>query len=223
MKGWKVSRTGKIVLNLLLVLLLWAGIWLNNGAPYPTAKMELHRMERQNLLPPSEIVFWEEESGQAAQMVGIGEDFVVSAAFTRRGRSISNGIAVLPRKDEPMLVWLRNAMEGETASGESAWGLTLVLIQAPEEAVRAELDVKVKNYTAGEPFEMKLEETRREDGLFCFWFDPTTKDAYGEPLGTSWSRGNYVLRLYREDGSLIGEYNGYLDEGLYTGGMYLRG
>lgn len=221
MKGWKLSRTGKIVLNFLVVLLLWTGMWLNNGAPYPTAKMELHRMERQNLLPPSEIVFWEEESGQAAQMVGIGEDFVVSAAFARRGRSSSNGIAVLPRKEEPMLVWLRNAVEGETASGESAWGLTLVLIQEPEETVRAELDVKVKNKTAGEPFEMKLEETRREDGLFCFWFDPTTKDAYGEPLGTSWSRGNYVLRLYREDGSLIGECAGYLDEGLYSGSIYL--
>ena len=222
MKGWKLSRTGKIVLNFLVVLLLWTGIWLNNGAPYPMAKMELHRMERQNLLPPSEIVFWEEESRHAAQMVGVGEDFVVSAAFTRRGHSSSNGIAVLPRKEEPMLVWLRNAMEGETASGETAWGLTLVLIQAPEETVRAELDVKVKNKTAGEPFGMKLKETRREDGLFCFWFDPTTKDAYGEPLGTSWSRGNYVLRLYRKDGSLIGEHTGYLDEGLYSGRVYLR-
>ena len=222
MKGWKLSRTGKIVLNFLVVLLLWTGMWLNNGAPYPTAKMELHRMERQNLLPPSEIVFWEEESGQAAQMVGIGEDFVVSAAFARRGRSSSNGIAVLPRKEEPMLVWLRNAVEGETASGESAWGLTLVLIQEPEETVRAELDVKVKNKTAGEPFGMKLKKNRREDGLFCFWFDPTTKDAYGEPLGTSWSSGNYVLRLYKEDGSLIGEHTGYLDEGLYSGRVYLR-
>ena len=222
MKGWKLSRAGKTVLNLLVVLLLWAGIWLNNGAPYPTAKMELHRLERHNLLPPSEIVFWEEESRQAAQMVGVGEDFVVSASFMRRGRSSSNGVAVLPRKEEPMLVWLRNAMEGETASGESAWGLTLVLIQTPDETVRAELDVKVKNYTAGEPFEVKLEETRREDGLFCFWFDPTIKDAYGEPLGTSWSRGGYVLRLYREDGSLIGEYTGYLDEGLYSGQVYLR-
>lgn len=221
MKGWKLSRAGKTVLNLLVVLLLWAGIWLNNGAPYPTAKMELHRLERQNLLPPSEIVFWEEESRQAAQMVGVGEDFVVSASFMRRGRSISNGIAVLPRKEEPMLVWLQGTLE-EEVSGELCAGRALVLIQAPEEAVRAELDVKVKNYTAGEPFEVKLEETRREDGLFCFWFDPTIKDAYGEPLGTSWSRGGYVLRLYRENGSLVGEYTGYLDEGLYSGQVYLR-
>ncbi len=32
MKGWKLSRAGKTVLNLLVVLLLWTGIWLNNGA-----------------------------------------------------------------------------------------------------------------------------------------------------------------------------------------------
>ena len=222
MKGWKLSRTGKIILNLLLVLLLWTGMWLNVGAPYPTAKMELRRLERENLLPPSEIVFWEENSRQAAQMVGVGEDFVVSAAFARRGSGTSNGIAVLPRREEPMLVWLRSAVEGKAASGDSAWGLTLVLIQTPEEAVRAELDVKVKNKTAGEPFNMYLEETRQEDGVFCFWFDPTTKDAYGEPLGTSWSRGSYILRLYKEDGSLIGEYTGYLDEGLYSGRVYMR-
>ena len=220
MKGWKLSRAGKTVLNLLVVLLLWTGIWLNNGAPYPTAEMELHRLERENLLPPSEIVFWEEKSRQAAQMVGVGEDFVVSAAFARRGRSSSNGIAVLPRKEEPMLVWLQGTLE-EEVSGELRAGRALVLIQEPEETVRAELDVDVRNYTAGESFKMKLEETRRGDGLFCFWFDPTTKDAYGEPLGTSWSRGSYVLWLYNEDGSLIGEHTGYLDDGLHSGHIYM--
>ena len=52
MNGVKLGRKGKIALNLLLVLLLWVGIWLNNGAPYPSAEMELRRMERENLLPP---------------------------------------------------------------------------------------------------------------------------------------------------------------------------
>lgn len=223
MKWMKLSRAGKIIRNLLLILLLWVGIWLNAGAPYPTAEMELRRMERQNLIPASEVVFREESlDRQSAQMIEVGEDFVVSAAFIRTGSYSSDSIAVLPREEEPMLVWLRHTTQGESVSGEQRAGLTLTVIQTPEDAAWAELDVAAKNKTAGKPADIRLERTHREDGLFFFWFDPALKDAYGESIGTDWSRGVYVLRLYREDGSLIGEYAGYLDGGLYSGGIYLR-
>lgn len=223
MKRIRLGRKGKIVLNLVLTLVLGIGIWLNCGAPYPTAKLELQRMERMNLIPSGEIVYWEEAPNrQSAQMVSVGEEFVVSAAFGRSGRSRGESISVQPREEGPMLVWLRETLEGETASGEVALGRAAVAVQIPEEAVRAELDLNWYREPFGE-IEGLLGE-RQENGMFLFWFDPTREDLNGEPMGTGWSlsSGTYVLRLYWEDGSLLGEYDGYLDQGLHSGGIYLR-
>ena len=47
--GWRTVR------NLVVVLVCLYGLWAWADYPLPTAKMEFRRLERQNLLPPSEI------------------------------------------------------------------------------------------------------------------------------------------------------------------------
>ena len=59
----RLGRKGKIVRNLLLCLPLIGYLWVEGGCRMPTAEMEFRRAERRNLLPPSEIIFWKEDSG----------------------------------------------------------------------------------------------------------------------------------------------------------------
>lgn len=217
MKGLKLSRGANIAVNVVLTLVFCAGIWLNKGAPYPTAMMELRRMERQNLLPPSQIVYLEDSAvGVGADMVGLGKNWVVSATYRRFGSGHNKYISVFPKREGPMPIPLPSPVEVMVQPGEKRWCNALVVIQIPEDAAQAQLDVDWKDWRgAVEGIDGEL----RDNGVFFFWFDPDRFDAYGETMGTSWSfgQGNYSLRLYDTDGALLSEHTGYISDGLYTG------
>jgi len=216
MKKWKLSRGGQIVLNLLLTFGVCVGIWINKGAPYPTAMMELRRMERRNLLPASEIVYWQERStGVGADMVGVGESWVVAAGFHRYQSSCTRTISVQPRTEGPMLVPMPDAIPVMTVPGQAQWCNALVVIQTPEGAVRAELDVDWGDWKGSVE---GLEGELRDNGVFFFWFDPGRPDENGNPIGTNWSlrRGAYTLRLYGQEGTLISEHTGIISGGLWS-------
>lgn len=53
----RLGRGGRTVRNLLLTAALALMIWGQYGCPLPTAEMEFRRLERQYLLPRSEIVY----------------------------------------------------------------------------------------------------------------------------------------------------------------------
>lgn len=217
MKGLRLGRRGKIVRNLLLVVLLWVGIWIHYGAPYPTAELELRRLERENILSSGEIVFWHEGTGErSAHMIRVSEDRVISSAYICGGGE-SKGIAVYPRMEGPMPVMLQLHLGREDEEGIVRWGEGLVLIQTPEEAAIAELEIQWAHWQ-GPKGGGAFRESRREDGTFCFWFDPDAVDVNGEPIGFNWSLEGeaYILRLYRENGSLLEEREGYIPKGVFA-------
>lgn len=53
----RLGRGGRTVRNLLLTAALALMIWGQYGCPLPTAEIEFRRLERQYLLPRSEIVY----------------------------------------------------------------------------------------------------------------------------------------------------------------------
>ena len=208
MKKWKLSRGGQIVLNLLLTFGVCVGVWINTGAHYPTAMMELRRMERQNLLPPSQIIYWQERStGIGADMVGVGESWVISAGYHRYQNSWTRTMTIYPRTEGPMLVTMPDAVPVMTAPGQTQWCNALTVIQTPEGAARAVLDVDWGDWRGSVE---GLEGELRDNGVFFFWFDPDRLDENGNPIGTNWSlsRGAYTLRLYGQDDEMISEHTG---------------
>ena len=62
MKRYKnLSRPKKAALNLALAVVLLFALWAYFDYPLPTTEMEFRRLERQNMLPKSEIVFLSEK------------------------------------------------------------------------------------------------------------------------------------------------------------------
>ena len=47
----------RVLINLLLIAALALFLWMEDGCPLPTQEMELHRRERQRLLPESTVVW----------------------------------------------------------------------------------------------------------------------------------------------------------------------
>lgn len=72
----RLSRGWKIVRNLAVTLICLSVLWAWAGYPLPTAELEFRRLERQNLLPPSELqgVFRRENQWVVA---GLQEDSVL--------------------------------------------------------------------------------------------------------------------------------------------------
>ena len=51
----RLSRRWKIIRNLALTLVCLYALWAWAGYPLPTAEMEFRRLERQSLMPPSQV------------------------------------------------------------------------------------------------------------------------------------------------------------------------
>ena len=117
-----------------------------------------------------------------------------------------------------MLVPLSDPVPVMTQPGNAQWCNALVVLQASEGAVRAQLDVKWDNWNAWKGSVKGLEGELRDNGVFFFWFDPDRPDADGNAIGTDWSLawGVYTLRLYDESGILLGENTGRIPKGLYS-------
>ncbi|RHR10735.1 hypothetical protein DWX58_04960 [Pseudoflavonifractor sp. AF19-9AC] len=54
---WRLSRGKTLALNLLIIAVAGAWLWGLAGYPLPTAELEFRRLERQCLVPRSELVF----------------------------------------------------------------------------------------------------------------------------------------------------------------------
>lgn len=93
----RLSRGWRTVRNLAAVLICLCVLWARAGYPLPTAELEFRRLERQNLLPPSELqgVFRRENQWV---VVGLREDGVLFSedrALDRWPRS-GAGAALVP-------------------------------------------------------------------------------------------------------------------------------
>ena len=208
-----VSRRDQTVFYLMWSVFLIFGIWLRMGYPLPTAELEFRRMERQNLLPQSEIVLnsrrttkirWRDlpelHIPYCTWMVGEGEDHVHVANLDYRqveSHPLEAGITAVPIYDAS--VWW-------TAPEEHHSAVPVMFFRVPEETDRAVVEIDAV-YGNGEDFRYQGEGWRLSPGRWIFAVDR------GESFSGGWyAGGSYTLILYRADGSLLLEKSGTLPE-----------
>ena len=219
----RLGRGGRTVRNLLLTAALALMIWGQYGCPLPTAEMEFRRLERQYLLPRSEIVyqtgFWnignvEEIKSRDGTYLSVFQPFVAgtikdqvyAATLYAPGKHIMN---VVPLGKGPTPIPINSVIAWVPEPGKT-WmsGCNLLFYQIPGETTRGELDVDTV-LLGGERFARYAQEgICLEEGLWLFSMK-SPEGAYSQ----DWYAGaSYALRLYGEGGELLLEQEGVLPE-----------
>lgn len=216
MKKRNLSRGGKTIRNLLATLLLLFGIWTGADGPLPGLEMRFRRLERENLLPESQIL-WQKE-GYVSILVGRTEERWV-AGYLREDDWTGGSLESWPLGDGPSPVPLTTMVEEPDEAGQPITGNAMLFLQVPDEAARAVVqvtgrsDVEVVRH-GGQGRTETFEGEDQGNGVFYFWMGPGLPDSAGS--GATYSEGlercPYALKLYRADGSLLLEQAGILPE-----------
>lgn len=228
LKAWAegklcLSRGKKLALNLVIILLAGGWLWGLAGYPLPTLEMEFRRLERQYLLPPSEMVFAAKDAAEwnaldgtglrwtGAAAVGVRDDVAVVASSDRLDGGL-NTIKAFALEDGPVLVpvaasqviWVEVV---EMSSSPRIDGV-LLLLQMPREAASGELELEV-TYRE-QTYHRDCPLFRLENGVWIAAVEPP-EGAYF----TDWYEGaRYTLRLWGEDGALLLEKTGTVPEAI---------
>lgn len=221
MQMWKrrprLGRRGKIARNLLVSLLLLLYIWGQFEYPLPFLTWEFRRLERVNLMPRSELLFAGRASKDTWESGGYFFQVSRDMFLGRTPEGITTavlGYAAFPRRTGDEMIDRYTLEEGPCPapfgfglgylSGEGDFGFVspLGFLQVPPETAQAELTVDlvyrdVPYHWSGPGFSVG-------NDVWMFPLD-TPEDGYSN----HWYCGaNYVLRLYRGDGSLLLEKEG---------------
>lgn len=122
----RLSRRWKIIRNLALTLVCLYALWAWAGYPLPTAEMEFRRLERQSLMPPSQVqgAF---RLDQERVVVGVLEDRVIFSEV--------HALDEWPRSEEgTTLVPIGHWMQTE---------LDVIAVDVPPETRSARLDMSL--------------------------------------------------------------------------------
>ena len=212
----KLGRGGKIVRNLVLVAGLALVIWAQYGCPLPTLEMEFRRAERENLLPPSEIVL---STGRITvahshepydpvpkvtqeQILGLGDDYAVAfwQNSSRRGASELVCWPFEEQEGQVKLVPLRHAVSDTRDENwpERESCVAVAALELPEGTARGEMTVEAEEGL----YQEKSEALERNLCLFAF---QSRLSSYSY----DWVQGlPYTLRCYDEAGELLLEQTG---------------
>lgn len=217
-----LSRGKKLALNLVIIVLAGGWLWGLAGCPLPTVEMEFRRLERQYLLPRSEVAyrsrFWsaggvgEIQSRDGTYLsvfepfiVGVTQDQAYSVTLRQAGW---HTVTVAPLGEKPAPVPVNSVIARVPEPGR-VWmsGCNLLFLQVPQETARAELDVDATLWD-DERFTRRAQKGLcLEDGVWLFSLEPPEGGYPGD-----WYEGAmYTLRLYREDGGLLLERNGVIE------------
>ena len=211
--------------NLLITLLLALVIWYAKGCPLPTQEMELHRRERQRLLPESTVV-WSYQGrlyNDRDMLVGVSPDYVHAYAENYR-------LTLWPRNgDTATLAVLPDRTRYQDKTG-SYLDPALVAVDPPPQAESARLFLdfteRYADPAAGEPSVAPTYtlEGERQEGVFFFQLqhqyrylggeDPTEAEqllrereedimAFLELEEPRWLSFSYTLTFYDGGGHLL--------------------
>lgn len=141
----KLSRTGKIVRNFALLIVLCLAFWFLEGSSMLTRESALRQMERKLFLLPGETVYESGSSGAGSyrQVFVLGGDYAYSAetsrfSFLDIGVSIHNAAA---KADGPVLIWGKTRPLRPVAED---WSTLLFCPWGPENAARAEVTLSAR-------------------------------------------------------------------------------
>ena len=212
----KLGRGGKIVRNLVLVAGLVLVIWAQYGCPLPTLEMEFRRAERENLLPPSEIVL---STGRITvahshepydpvpkvtqeQILGLGDDYAVAfwQNSSLRGASELVCWSFEEQEGQVKLVPLRHAVSDTRDENwpERESCVAVAALELPEGTARGEMTVEAQEGL----YQEESEVLERNLCLFAF---QSRLSSYSY----DWVQGlPYTLRCYDEAGELLLEQAG---------------
>lgn len=212
----KMGRGGKTVRNLVLAAALALVIWAQYGCPLPTLEMKFRRAERENLLPPSEIVL---STGRITvahshepydpvpkvtqeQMLGLGEDYAV-AFWQHSSFRGTNELVCWPFEEQPGQVKLAPLLHAVSDTRGEDWPerescVAVAALQLPEGTARGEMTVEA-------PEGIYQEESQVLEHNLCLFAFQSRLSSYS----FGWVRGlPYTLRFYNEAGELLLEQTG---------------
>ena len=215
----------RVLINLLLIAALALFLWIEDGCPLPTQEMELHRRERQRLLPESTVV-WSYQGRQGNDrdmLVGVSPDYVHAYAENYR-------LTLWPRSgDTATLVVLPDRTRYQDKAS-SYLDPALVAVDPPPQAESARLFLdfteRYADPAAGEPSVAPTYtlEGERQEGVFFFQLqhqyrylggeDPTEAEqllrereedimAFLELEEPRWLSFSYTLTFYDGGGHLL--------------------
>ena len=212
--------------NMLIAALLALVIWCAGGCPLPTQEMELHRRERQRLVPESTVV-WSYQGRQGNDrdmLVGVSPDYVHAYAENYR-------LTLWPRSgDTATLVVLPDRTRYQDKAS-SYLDPALVAVDPPPQAESARLFLdfteRYADPAAGEPSVAPTYtlEGERQEGVFFFQLkhqyrhldmqeDATEEEqilsrtedtmlAFLDMDGPDRLSFSYILTFYDSDGQLL--------------------
>lgn len=210
-----VSRRDQTVFYLMWSVFLLFGIWLRMGYPLPTMELEFRRMERQNLLPRSEIIFADTKgidysggenfsvSLWQPTFLGIAGDRVTAAVYVHREQWSA---ASYPLEEGPTPIPFGSALAILFQPGEMGFRYPLMFVNVPAEAARGEMSLELTYFGADYYWFGRGVDTG--NGIWLFPLE-TPSPSYSDRW---WAGGSYTLTLYRTDGSLLLEKSGTLPE-----------
>ena len=131
----------RVLINLLLIAALALFLWIEDGCPLPTQEMELHRRERQRLLPESTVV-WSYQGrlyNDRDMLVGVSPDYVHAYAENYR-------LTLWPRNGDTATLVVLPDRTRYTVQGGSYLGPALLAVDPPALAESAQLALTI-SYT----------------------------------------------------------------------------
>ena len=204
----------RVLINLLLIAALALFLWIEDGCPLPTQEMELHRRERQRLVPESTVV-WSYQGrlhNDRDMLVGVSPDYVHAYAENYR-------LTLWPRNGDTATLVVLPDRTRYTVQGGSYLGPALLAVDPPALAESAQLALTI-SYTdslGNVMLENVVYQMEGEKQGGCFYFQLKLKrDGNNSEEGALWflvnsftyppenlSRYPYTLTFFDGDGYLL--------------------
>lgn len=218
----RLGRGARTAINLAVIAVFLLYIWGLADYPLVFPTLELRRLERQYLLPKSEIVFSAtpdlfyrsvdlELNGETANLggtwrVGASKNWAAVMGYYMNFYNMKY-FCYYPRGDGPDPVPMATGYLWAYRPGQSQGDLVVLLpllfLDIPEGAVRAEVEMDIPD---GETtYHRAGEGTDQGNGVWLFGLETPEDGSWSD----RWFDGvSYTLRAYAQDGGLLGLWTG---------------
>ena len=159
----KMSYKQKTLRNIVMMILLFVFVWMNEDCPMPTAEINFRRFERKMMLEPSEIVLQARGELSGILIIGRGENYITAVESTRR-RIYSQGFWTVDGGEAVKLIPVGYSIydPNPEENGPVRTVPVAAALDMPEETYRAELFVECEGTV------YRAEGEKHEGGVWLF-------------------------------------------------------